>query len=115
MVASGDDELPKNKLMEYNKLIHESASTLYGLIENLLEWAQMQRGSISCTPKEIELQKIVTQSIETIKDRAIQKGITIINEIPESQKAFADEKMIYTILRNLLTNAIKFTKREWKG
>ena len=112
MVASGDEEFSKDKLVECNKLIHESASTLYGLIENLLEWAQMQRGLINCTPEEIRLQEIVTQTIETIKNRALQKGIIIRNEIPESQKAFADEKMVSTIFRNLLTNAIKFTKRD---
>ena len=112
MVLSGDEELSIDKLMEYNKLIHNSASTLYRLIENLLEWAQVQRGLINCTPEEIGLQEIVTQTIETIEDRAVQKGITIKNEIPGFQKAFADEKMISTIFRNLLSNAIKFTKRD---
>ena len=114
MIASGDDELSKTELMEYSKSIHESASTLFRLIENLLEWAQMQRGSISYTPKAIELQRIAAQCIETIKYKAEQKGIVIINEIPQTQKVFADDKMTYTILRNLLTNAIKFTMRDGK-
>ncbi len=114
MIASGDDELSKTELMEYSKSIHESASTLFRLIENLLEWAQMQRGSISYTPKAIELQRIAAQCIETIKYKAEQKGIAIINEIPQTQKVFADDKMTYTILRNLLTNSIKFTKRDGK-
>ena len=114
MIASGDDELTKTELMEYSQSIHESASTLFRLIENLLEWAQMQRGSISYTPKPIELQRIAAQCIETIKYKAEQKGIAIINEIPQTQKVFADDKMTYTILRNLLTNSVKFTKRDGK-
>ncbi len=112
LIASGDEELSKAELVEYSKSIHDSASTLYRLIENLLKWAQMQRGSINYIPKEIELQKIATLCIETIKYNAIQKEITIMNNIPQSQKVFADDKMIYTVIRNLLTNAIKFTKRE---
>lgn len=112
LIASGDEELSKAELVEYSKSIHDSASTLYRLIENLLKWAQMQRGSINYIPKEIELQKIAALCIETIKYNAIEKGIAIINDIPQSQKVFADDKMIYTVIRNLLTNAIKFTRRE---
>ncbi|MCK9211234.1 MAG: HAMP domain-containing histidine kinase [Ignavibacteriaceae bacterium] len=114
MMASGNEEFSKDELLEYGKSMHKSASTLFQLIENLLEWAQMQRGSISFTPKELNLSTFALQNIEIINQRAVQKGITISNEIPESLKVNADEKMVNTVLRNLLSNAVKFTKRDGK-
>ena len=74
----------------------------------------MHRGLLSFVPKEINLTTLVIQNIEYIHQRAEQKGITLINEIPVDQKVFADEKMINTIIRNLLSNAVKFTYKEGK-
>lgn len=112
MMAEGSEDFSKDELMEFSKSMHESASTVYKLLENLLEWAQMQKGIISFTPDEFLLTKTVSFSIKTINQRAFQKGITIINEVVETQKIYADEKMINTVLRNLLSNAVKFTKRD---
>jgi len=114
MMASGEEDFTKAEITEYGRSIRESVSTLYKLIENLLEWAQIQKGSIIFIPKEIELQKIVLECIETVKQSAAQKGITIINEAAGTQKVYADEKMISTVLRNLLSNAVKFTRRDGK-
>ena len=114
ILTTEDEEFTKEELLEFGKGIHESTSTLFKLIENLLEWAQMQRGSISITPKELDLSAITLKNIEIINQRATQKGIKIINEVLETQKVFADEKMVDSIIRNLLSNAIKFTKQEGK-
>jgi signal transduction histidine kinase len=83
-------------------------------LENLLEWAQIQKGSINFTPKDFDLSKIVSHSIDTIIPSALQKSITIINENGNSHKVHVDEKMIDTVLRNLLSNAVKFTRRNGK-
>ena len=114
ILAIGDEDFSKAELTEYGKSLHESASNLFKLIENLLEWAQMQRGSIRFTPLELNLIVITLRNIETIKYRAAQKGITLINEILITEKVYADEKMIDTIFRNLLSNAVKFTRRDGK-
>jgi PAS domain S-box-containing protein len=114
ILATGDEDFSKAELTEYGKALHDSASNLFKLIENLLEWAQMQRGSIKFIPQELNLFKVTSHNIETIKFRAVQKGITIINEIPLTEKVYADEKMTDTILRNLLSNAVKFTRRDGK-
>ena len=102
-----DEELAKN-LGEMNK----SAQNLYKLLQNLLEWARIQNGTIEFEPKYYMLKEIIEQNIESINEMAKQKGVTIISEIPESQKVFADENMINTILRNLISNAVKFTRKE---
>jgi PAS domain S-box-containing protein len=99
---------------ELSKLVHEmsqSTQNLFNLLQNLLEWAQFKKGSLSFTPQVLSLSTIVSKCIEQINQRVIQKGITIINEVPGNKKVFADEMMINSILNNLLSNAVKFTNR----
>ena len=110
LMASGEDNLSKEEFIEYGKSMNESAFNIFKLIENLLEWAQMQKGAISFSPQELDLNDLVSQSVGTIKQRAAQKGITVLHEIPESLGVTADEKMLDTVLRNLISNSVKFTK-----
>ena len=112
LMAEGSEDFSKVELTDFSKALHDSASTVYKLLENLLEWAQMQKGTISFAPGELSLAEVVSFGIDTINQRALQKGITLINEIPETQQVYADEKMINTVLRNFLSNAVKFTKRD---
>ena len=114
MLSDGNEEFTKAEIMKYSENMHESASTLYKLIENLLEWSQMQRGTINFSPREFNFSDIVSQNIRIINPHARQKEITIINEVTAAENVYADEKMIDTILRNLLSNAIKFTVRNGK-
>jgi signal transduction histidine kinase len=114
IIANDSEDFSQSELTELGKSMHQSVSTLFKLLENLLEWAQMQKGSLSFSPKEFDLFKLVSQSVDTIYQRAIQKGITLTNEIPSSIKVNADEKMINTVLRNFLSNAVKFTRRDGK-
>ncbi|MCK9426596.1 MAG: PAS domain S-box protein [Ignavibacteriaceae bacterium] len=114
IMASEDEDISKDELLDYSKSLHKSASSVYKLLENLLEWAQIQKGSITFSPEELNISTEVTQNIEILNQRALQKGITIINEVDETQKVYADEKMINTVLRNFLSNAVKFTKQDGK-
>ncbi|MCL4549010.1 MAG: HAMP domain-containing histidine kinase [Bacteroidetes bacterium] len=114
LMADNTEKFSPEELVENSKSLNVAASNLYKLLENLLEWAQMQRGSMSFTPQEIDLQKIVSKCIETVKDRAVQKGITVINEVPKMQEVYGDERMIDSVFRNLLSNAVKFTRRDGK-
>ena len=97
------------QLNNYSQRLNDSAHNLYQLLENLLEWAQIQKQTITFLPKEINLSSVVSQSTGEMKERALQKGISIVNEIEKEKFIFADEKMIRTIMRNLISNAVKFT------
>jgi len=79
-----------------------------------LEWAQLKKGSTNFTPEELPLSITISGCVEQINKRAIQKGITITNEVPGEQKVFADERMLNSITSNLLSNAVKFTRKEGK-
>ena len=112
LMAQGLMGFTEEELTETGKAMHESASNLYKLIENLLDWSRIQKGQIEYDPKEIEIGKIVSESLNAIYQRAAQKGITIKNEVAKDLKIYADEKMISTVLRNLISNAVKFTRRD---
>ena len=112
IMAEESESFSKDELTDYSKSMYDSASTVYKLLENLLEWAQMQKGNISFNPQELLLPDLVSFSVNTINQRALQKGISLVTEIPSDQKIFADEKMTNTVLRNFLSNAVKFTKRD---
>jgi len=91
--------------------MNSTAKDLYKLLSNLLDWALMQKGTISFHPREITLSEIVARNIEIIIKRGEQKGIKLINNVAPNQTVYADEAMLNTILRNLLSNAVKFTTR----
>jgi PAS domain S-box-containing protein len=104
-------EMSSEEITNYSSSLHELVVNLYSLLENLLEWAQFQKGSLAFTPKALNLSDIFSQSIDSIKQRAIKKEIIILNEISETLKIYADEKMINSVLRNLLSNSVKFTRK----
>jgi len=91
--------------------LHNAATNLFDLLKNLLEWAQMQNGSMSYQPKELSLSNLIEKNVALIKERSKQKGVAVINTITEPQLVYADEKMINSALLNLLSNAVKFTLR----
>jgi len=91
--------------------IHESAEQAYKLVLNLLEWSKLQSNRIEYTPVLLNLKRAVTSNIELIKIQAENKGIDIsFEEGSEGCYVNADENMVNTIIRNLISNAIKYTR-----
>lgn len=111
MMANGTEVFTGNEMREQSLHLYSSVSNLNKLIENLFDWAQMQRGALVFNPKEFALESVVQRGIDALYQNAVQKNIQIKNEIEEGINIFADEKMIETVLRNFLSNAVKFTKR----
>jgi len=109
MLITEFDLTNTQELTKILELIEASASSSYELLENLLNWAKSQRNEIGFDPTEINLNEIVQSSISILKETANIKGIAIHNLIPEKQKIYGDKNMITTVIRNLISNAIKFT------
>jgi PAS domain S-box-containing protein len=91
------------------KLMQNSAEKTRNLLKNLLEWSYTQTGKISFNPENIELNIIFQEVIDLMKAAADQKGIEMNIEIPDSKFVYADKHMLSAILRNLISNAIKYT------
>ncbi|MCB1192107.1 MAG: PAS domain S-box protein [Leptospiraceae bacterium] len=101
------------ELKEFATLINEASLKAYKLLENLLEWSRIQTGTIKLEPMFIKVKDVINESIETVGLSSIKKSITMTNEI-EDTSIYADYNMVLTILRNLISNAIKFTNRNGK-
>jgi len=91
--------------------IYKSSMQLFELIQNLLEWANSERGKIQFKPEKIILRKVADENINLAKHTAQQKGVEIINDINRGITVVADMNMLNTILRNLIFNSVKFTSR----
>ena len=91
-------------------VIDRSAQNVFKLLENLLQWSRSQTGNIKYSPEEFNISDIV-RNIHTLNENALtEKGIKFSYNIPEELNMYADKNMIYTVIRNLVTNAIKFTE-----
>ncbi|MDA3779398.1 MAG: ATP-binding protein [Bacteroidales bacterium] len=95
----------KQFLFELNKL----SQNTFNLLENLLDWTSNQTGNINFLPKEIDLELIILENIELHQKNIEIKNINFTYAIPSEIKVYADENMIKTVIRNLLSNALKFT------
>jgi signal transduction histidine kinase len=91
------------------ELQHNSTENLYKLLENLLTWSRIQRGMIEYHPTPLDLRYLAKQNLELFQPNAAQKQITLHNAIIEPITVYADVNMVNTIIRNLCSNAIKFT------
>ena len=94
---------------EYANIIQTSSVRAMSLLSDLLEWSQIQTGKMTFSPISFDLAKLVNEVLELANYNAHQKKITFINELPHTVIVFADISMIGTILRNLISNAIKFS------
>ncbi len=99
------------KLKKFIELIYASARRTNDLLENLLEWSTFQRGKLSFEPGELELKELIEQNIKIFHQKAKRKGITLLSGFNEETKVIADKKMIETVLRNLISNSVKFTSQ----
>jgi PAS domain S-box-containing protein len=104
--------LSMDKLQDYSNTIRTIALNLNELLENLLEWSMMQRNRIPYAPEEFDFNVILENSIRSIEQQARNKEITIIRNISPDLKVFVDYQMITSIIRNLVSNAVKFTYRK---
>ncbi len=95
---------------DFGKEVAASVQNTIDLLENLLVWASGQIKGVRVEPKKVNLYALAEENIGMLKSMAIQKNITLHNETELDAYLFADANMVNLILRNLLSNALKFTK-----
>ncbi len=103
-------QLETKEISEYGSLIHQSSQKLLNLIENLLNWSRSQTGKIKPEPLKISLGKLSSEVLNIHSLQADAKSITLKNNIPNDLYVYADYEMMSTVLRNLVSNAIKYTR-----
>jgi signal transduction histidine kinase/ligand-binding sensor domain-containing protein len=107
--SPGLDDISEYRV--FSSKIHSSATQTYRLLENLLEWANSQSGKLRFMPVPVSLTELVKNEFGLLEEMARNKNIDLKYNYDDSLIIMADKNMLMTILRNLITNAIKFTNR----
>jgi signal transduction histidine kinase len=108
------DEIKDLERKEIINDINISSKNAFNLLQNLLEWTRTQSGQIKNVPVIIEPGNIIDLSLETVLNIAKNKEIEIIQVLQTTKNGYADENLVSTVLRNLFTNAVKFSSRNSK-
>ncbi|MFY9151282.1 MAG: PAS domain S-box protein [Prolixibacteraceae bacterium] len=114
IISEDLQSLSMSDIQQMTADMNKSANNLYGLLENLLEWSRLQRGMTNFLPKKIKLMPKVEEIMRTIMEAVNKKDITVEYLIPKELEVFADENMFASIIRNLVSNAVKFTPKGGK-
>ncbi|MCX7909918.1 MAG: HAMP domain-containing histidine kinase [Ignavibacteria bacterium] len=99
---------------EFLEELQHSAVSVYDLLENLLQWSFTQLKRTTFNPQEFDINYVVETVLNHLHSQAKAKNIALINKVPNNCVVFADVFMITTVLRNLASNAIKFTNNGGK-
>ncbi|MDH3976271.1 MAG: ATP-binding protein [Deltaproteobacteria bacterium] len=103
------DRLDEDTKKDFTKDIHESAEEIYDLLDNLLKWSFTQTGGITNEPKNINIAPLIAENFSLMQQSAAHKKIALVSHIESDTLVFADENMVNTVIRNLISNAIKYT------
>ena len=109
ILREGIGELGADEISEYIGYINESALNAYTLLGNLLDWARSQTNSIQFEPEAINITEIVNATLVILSGEATKKNIAISSTVADDCVVRADSNMVSAVLRNLVSNAIKFT------
>ncbi len=100
-----------NKILKRSKLINTSTKEAFSLLENLLEWSRTKNNVVRSNIEKLTLNEIIDSQISFCRNQADFKSIEIIFSRKDDQFVLADRNMLKTILRNIISNAVKFTPR----
>jgi len=109
MLANAAGTLSSDQVKEYAENANEAATAVFKLLENLLEWARLNLDRVEKIPKNIKLGGIVDKTLELLSPVAKEKDITLESSLTD-EIAYVDLNMIDAVIRNLVNNAVKFTK-----
>jgi len=99
------------EINELATLLLDSSTQVFNLLEDLLEWAQLQMKVASFSPAVFPLNSITNSAIYLLEHNMVKKNVSLKNNIPSNLMVNADPPMLKTIIRNLISNAIKFSPK----
>ncbi len=92
--------------------LHASTKKVYDLLTNLLAWSRLQRGLMDHHPDAMSLDEVAEHNVQLFSSGAEQKQISLRHTVPQDTLIYADRNMVDTVIRNLISNAMKFTEAE---
>ncbi|MCX7842149.1 MAG: ATP-binding protein [Clostridia bacterium] len=108
-LLASQEEIYQGENVQLIDEVSEQVGNTYSLVVNLLEWFKSQKSGIIINKKVFILCEAIGEVVKVLNKKAEQKGISIISEVEEDLMVYADRQIIELILRNLISNAIKYT------
>lgn len=114
-IALSNDFIHNKEKTEQNlNLIHTAAVNANKLLENLLSWSKSQTSKLEYLPQNYNLNELINDNLNIVRNQIETKNIALVNNISSSSNIYVDFNMINTVFRNLMTNAVKFTRQNGK-
>lgn len=105
-----DEEITNNKsLLETFNIFMKSVQSVSDLLENLLLWAKSQRNEINYSPENISINTVINRNLQLFRTIADHKGVKLNAKMADNYDVFADKNMLMTVVRNIISNSIKYT------
>lgn len=105
------DLYDSSKIKEFIAQIYKYSNNAYHLLEDLLQWAKSQTGRMEVYMEKLDVFELAIENLNLFQENANKKGINLVSNVKMQTYIFADRNMITTVLRNLISNSIKFTNR----
>ncbi|MEA2106441.1 MAG: ATP-binding protein [Bacteroidota bacterium] len=105
------DTYDETKIKHFIEHIYKFSKNAYNLLENLLQWAKSQTGRMDIKIEKTDIFELVNDNLNLLRGRADSKNIKLTSNVDIGLYASIDKNMIRTVLRNLISNAIKYTQK----
>ena len=112
MLISEFDNISEQDKIDYLRGIGNVSRNLNELLETVIEWSIIQKDNFKIEPKVVNLKSEVDKILDLFKIGALEKNIKLINKIDEEEFVNIDLNILHTIVRNFISNAIKFSKKD---
>lgn len=99
----------QEKIQEFSNILYQTSKNSYALLKNLLDWSRSQTGRLDIKPEKIDVHELTEENLKLLLNNAEKKNIKLYNEVHPEIFIWADYNMINTVLRNLISNAIKYS------
>jgi len=113
-VKSKLDSIQTSEIRDFISQINESAQNSYILLENLMLWDRVHRGALSLNPELIKVNKIVMDNLDLLKHQVTHKNLDFKCHIGDNLYIYADFYILDTIIKNIISNAVKYTPAKGK-
>ena len=114
LLSDRSTTLPQSEILEMLRILNKSAQNTYHLLENLLEWSKIQGGCMAFQPTNLRVGNMVRDILTIYDEWMADKSVVAVMDISYDHLVMADNHMLQTIFRNLISNAIKFSRNGGK-
>ena len=106
-------ESKDKNIIEYSENLQNAAQTLLGLVNDILDFSKIEAGKMEIIPVEYHVSSLLNDLVNMIQTRAAKKNLEFIVNVSETMPSvlFGDEIRIKQVITNILTNAVKYTKK----